>query len=146
MKTLKLQILSYLLFFALLMVGCSASGPAFQKVTNIPEGKALIYFYRIGAFAAATGTWSVKVNDVDIVSINSGGYYPYFCDPGYAKIDGSFGLGIEGSLGTIDLNVKPNQTYYVRFHIEGLFTQEYIMDIPDETTALLELFDCSLQD
>jgi len=145
MKTLKLQILSYLFLFALLIIGCSASGPAFQRVKNIPEGQALIYFYRVGSMASATETWQVKVNDVDIVSMSSGGYYPYFCEPGYAKIEGSFGL-LGWNLEPIDLNIKPNQTYYIRFHIEGFFPQEFIMDIPDKTMALLELYDCNLQE
>lgn len=145
MKLLKRTKLLSLIILSIAITGCTASGVAFQKVQNIPEGKALIYFYRVGTMAGVVGIWGVTVNGEEVGSIKSGGYIPYFCKPGYAKIEGTFGLGI--TYEPIDLNIKEGGTYYIRFHnVGGILSATFAMDIPDEETAILELYDCSLQE
>ena len=79
----RLGLESWLLIVVLTMTGC-ASGPLFQKIDNIPAGKAVVYIYRPvptlmhGAGAAP----HVVINDLNAIPLKTGGYYPYFSAPG----------------------------------------------------------------
>ncbi|MDD5321203.1 MAG: hypothetical protein PHD43_11440 [Methylococcales bacterium] len=72
----------WIILASALIVGCSASGPAFKPVDPIPAGKGVVYIYRQpgGMGSGAYGT--VTANKTPITKILTGGYFPYISNPG----------------------------------------------------------------
>lgn len=89
--------------------GCAISGDAFTTATSVPDGKALIYVYRNGAFAGAAMTPTVTMGSDIKFPLGLSGYYPYVAPAGPILIRIT-------DVGTrsITLDAKAGQTYYVR--------------------------------
>ena len=95
------------------MSGCATSGPAFQKVENIPADKGLVYIYRSPSFKGAAVSYDVHVknngNDKVVTNLKNGGYFPYLASAGenelWAKTEAK---------SSVTLDVKPGETYYVK--------------------------------
>src|SRR5438105_10292168 len=75
----------WLLIAVLAMTGC-ASGPAFQKIEDIPADKALVYIYRPSVMHGAALVPYVVINNLNAIPLKTGGYYPYFSAPGDVTI------------------------------------------------------------
>ena len=71
-----------LLFGAMLLTGCGASGPGFKPVTSVPADKGVVYVYRQSNFVGGGVFGTVKANNKPITKIKNGGYYPYIASPG----------------------------------------------------------------
>lgn len=126
------------------MSGCATSGPAFQKVENIPADKGLVYIYRSSSFKGAAVSYDVHVknkgNDKVVTNLKNGGYFPYFADAGenevWAKTEAK---------SSVTLDVKPGQTYYVKGGIRMGFAigrPELTMQPADVGAA--EILECKL--
>jgi hypothetical protein len=82
----RLPSLGTLLIGVLLVVGCATLGPSFQPVDKIPEGMGLIYIYRVPEVAGEALSYDVKVRDMIVTTLRSGGYYPYLVTPGEVQL------------------------------------------------------------
>ena len=71
-----------ILFGAMLLTSCGASGPAFKPVSPIPAGKGVVYVYRQSSIIGGGVFGTVKANNQPITKIKNGGYFPYIASPG----------------------------------------------------------------
>ncbi|TNF92924.1 MAG: DUF2846 domain-containing protein [Gammaproteobacteria bacterium] len=146
MKRLNLHGLLSLVIAAFMAIlsGCSATGPIYQEVDSVPDGKALVYIYRPGKFMGGGVVFDVHAGNVEddmaIVELRSGGYYPYFAQPGelqlWAKTESMTSL-------TLDINAGD------RRYIKGTVGVGFLVGRPkltevDEQTGAREIKECVL--
>lgn len=130
--------------FLVILSGCSATGPVYQKVDSVPDGQALVYIYRPGKFIGGGVVYDVHAgsvtDDTEIVELRSGGYYPYFAPPGelqlWAKTESMTSL-------TLDLNAGD------RRYVKGTVGVGFLVGRPkltevDEQTGAREIKECKL--
>jgi hypothetical protein len=72
----------WIILIAVLLSGCSASGPAFKPVNPIPADKGVVYIYREPAIVGGAVYGTVTANNSPITKIKNGGYFPYIANPG----------------------------------------------------------------
>ena len=65
--------------------GCTATGALFKEV-QIPEGKAVLYFYREWGFEGSGVAQELYVNGEYLVEVTNGGYISYVADPSQVTI------------------------------------------------------------
>jgi hypothetical protein len=119
--------------------GCASTGPAFQKVESIPPGKGLVYIYRPSTFHGAALVPMIVVKDFHALPLKSGGYYTYVAPPGPISI----AINHTGRR-TVDFDVKPGETYYVRGGMVVMgFGVPYI-ELATADKALPELVECKM--
>jgi hypothetical protein len=146
MKQLDIRSLFPLAIVVLLAIlsGCSATGPVYKKVDTIPEGQALVYIYRPGKFMGGGVVFDVHSgsieDDTEIVELRSGGYFPYFTQPGelqlWAKTESTTSL-------TLDL--KAGDLRYVRGTVGvGFFVGRPKLTEVDENIGAAEIKECVL--
>jgi hypothetical protein len=83
----------------------------FEPVKEIPEGKALVYFFRPSSMVEAVQHFSVNANDskVSEVHLRNGTYLVYFANPGQYM----FWTQIMTTKSEVLLDVKAGKTYYI---------------------------------
>jgi len=146
MKRLYCHSLFSLVFviYLVLISGCSATGPVYKKVDTIPEGQALVYIYRPGKFMGGGVVFDVHSGNIEdeteIVELRSGGYFPYFTQPGelqlWAKTESTTSL-------TLDL--KAGDLRYVRGTVGvGFLIGRPKLTEVDEQTGAAEIKECVL--
>jgi hypothetical protein len=92
---------------AVVGTGCSASGPAFEKIA-IPEGKSVIYTYRPSSFFGAALSPMVVCGGKG-VGLKPGGYHPIIVDPGPVLCTAS-----TESTSEVNVEAAPGAENYVR--------------------------------
>lgn len=82
-------ILKKLFYVTMLMIICfsflagCASGPTFQKVSLVPDGKSIVYFYRQERFYGSASSPEIYDNGNLILNgLTNGGYWVYYITPG----------------------------------------------------------------
>jgi hypothetical protein len=117
--------------------GCAISGDAFTAAPSVPDGKALIYVYRNGAFAGAAFTPTVTLGSDVKFPLGLSGYYPYVAPAGPILIRIT-------DVGTrsFTLDAKPGQTYYVRGGLAFMAAGFPSLGQVPAAEALVELKDC----
>jgi hypothetical protein len=94
---------------ALLLAGC-ATGASYQGASTIPEGKALIYIYRLPKFVGFAIFYDVKAGETVVTTLKAGGYFPYVVS---APAEVELWARTEAK-SSVTLDVKPGQIYYVK--------------------------------
>ncbi len=74
------------------IIACSASGPIFTSLYEIPNNKSVIYFYREKSLSGAISPFNINVNDKKVIGLKNDGYFPNIADAGVNKIKGNFGI------------------------------------------------------
>jgi hypothetical protein len=84
----------------------------FAPVTEIPEGKALVYIYRPGSMVGAAVHYSINANDTKVSEshLRNKSYLVFFADPGRY----TFWAQVTNTRREVDLDVEAGKTYYVR--------------------------------
>lgn len=77
----KYRIIILVVVVTAVLAGCASLGPPFMEEPSIPEGKALVYIYRPSSFVGSAISYLVTANDMPVVTLYNGGYFPYFTDP-----------------------------------------------------------------
>ena len=82
----------------------------FEALNPIPEGKAVVYIYRVSSYAAAIH-YKVNANDEPVMhmALYIDGYMVYLADPGKLELWAQMGKHREG----IDLDVVAGKSYFV---------------------------------
>lgn len=127
--------------------GCAATGPLFKEV-EVPEDKAVLYFYRKSSIVGSGLSHELYVNGEYITEITNGGYIPYMADPGQVNIvstqtrgeffrkTGLWSKAMEkveshGNLGPGIIEVQPGAVYY--FKCEGKVGTDLLLKrVPEE--------------
>lgn len=131
----------------------AALGDNFKQTVTVPDGKALIYFYRLPGqtgFAAISNNdapppFGIKANGKTIVTLIRGGYYAYVTDPGRIEFT-TFEVGFmaPGSTFSITVDAKAKQAYYIKgIHGKGLGGRARLDAVSPETGAS-EMVNCKL--
>lgn len=126
-------------FMLLALAGCAAKGPAFRPAQEVPPNKALVYIYRLGGMGSGV-TYTVKTGDEEIVSLSSGGYYPYLADPGERE----FWARTEAKA-TATEQLRAGETYYLKGGIGiGFFVGHPKLAFVSRAVGESEVKDCNL--
>jgi hypothetical protein len=129
-------ILKTWLILILLLPGSAAlAQEKFKPVTEIPEGKALVYIYRPGSMMGALVNYTVRV-DEDKVSEDhlwTGQYLVHFATPGTHRYWGQTTTKIREMF----LQVEAGKTYYIRASCCDFI-------IPTQEKAQKDIAKCSL--
>jgi hypothetical protein len=124
-KSMSLQSLSkskyvFVLFF--LVTGCATvpPGPRFQTISDIPDGKGVIYIYKPDNYGKSI--YQISVNGIPVTRLYRNSYFPYVASPGINIITGvkqirageilTTALGLEPDI-KIEVNVEAGQSYYI---------------------------------
>ncbi len=85
-KFLVTTLVGFLFPLVVWLQGCATtSGPLFKQ-SPVPEGKAVLYFYREWDFRGAALNHELYVNGDYLTEVTNGGYIPYVADPGQVNI------------------------------------------------------------
>ena len=120
------------------LIGCSynqAGGPQFTAAAVSNPSHALIYIYRpADKQGGYNKSYQVTSNGVRLPNIQFNGYYSHEINPGHVHLAASprienGGLAIldqaidaaTAKPAQLDLDVRPGQVYYVKFHREMTF-------------------------
>lgn len=105
---------------ALLLLGCAATGPAFQSAAAPKEDDALIYVYRPESSTLSARSARIHVDGAPVVDLSNNGYTTVYVKAGRHKVSQYYPalLGVLGSGKTeepveIWIDAKPNQRHYV---------------------------------
>jgi hypothetical protein len=133
-----------LLLSVAIIAGCAASGPRFEATAQAPSDKGLVYIYRPGKFMGGGVVFDVhvgpKADNNAIVSLRSGGYFPYYAEPGELEL-----WGKTESTSSVTVDVKAGQTTYVRGSVGvGFLVGRPSLEVVDSATGEKELKDCKL--
>jgi hypothetical protein len=132
----KMKMFTGLFGIAALLSAC-ASGPPFEKITSIPDNKALIYVYRPSSLQGAAFSPEVKMDEKTAFKLPSGGYFAHFATPGKNTVSIT-NVGTR----TVDIDAKAGETYYVKGGTVPMgFGVPAIALVPAETGAS-EVQDC----
>jgi hypothetical protein len=119
--------------------GCSASGPAFQRV-QIPEGKSVVYAYRSGSLIGWAVRPSVNCGDTG-ASLAPSGYHPFVVAPGSVTCSAA-----TESRAEVRVDAKANEESYVRETIGvGIFVGRPHLQVVDKATGAQEIEACKMQ-
>jgi hypothetical protein len=101
-----------LLLFTLILTCNSVFSQKFTPVTEIPEGKALVYIYRPGSMVGAAVHYTVNANDAKVseAHLKNKSYLVFFAEPGRY----TFWAQVTNTRREIDLDVEAGKTYYVK--------------------------------
>ena len=146
MKTIGLRMMRGIFAVAAiaLLGACAASGPRYETAAAPPAGKGLVYIYRPGKFMGGGVVFDVhagpKVDNRAIVELQSGGYYPYYAEPGELEL-----WSKTESTSSVTVDVRAGETAYVRGSIGvGFFVGRPSLEVVDKGTGEREIRECKL--
>jgi len=141
MKEFRFSGYAFSLAMICLMAGC-AQGPPFKKVTEIPQGKGLVYIYRPAGIVGSAVRYEVYAGTDDVGHLVPGGYLTYFANPGELEI-----WGKTEARGSVTLDVKAGQEQYVKGSLGvGLFVGRPILTVVEPQVGQREIRDCKQAD
>ncbi len=116
-------ILRFISLAAVLCIAGCATGPKFASVNKVPEGKALIYVYRMFNIGGVASFHRIYANGELVADFANASYYPFIVSPGKVTFSSQSEsispiidlINSKDTLLTID--AISGQTYYAKFHI-----------------------------
>ncbi|MBN2259286.1 MAG: hypothetical protein JW702_01950 [Clostridiales bacterium] len=115
----------------------------FQEVTEIPDGKAVVYFYRFNSFNTFT---KFAINDgnkpVSPILLATKGYIVYFAEPGKKE----FWAQIGKAKSQIEIYIEAGKSYFVSGRVtpgQAKVGKPLLLEVSNEE-ALKEIKKCKL--
>jgi hypothetical protein len=135
-----------LLFSFLVLVGCAvkASGPAFQRIDNVPSDKAVLYFYRPSKALGVLETDMAIVDNDSIVCNNvlMNGYCVYIANPGKHKLHSKSTVVDK----ITEIEIKPgDKLYFKAVHYCRAVGCFHTLNVVEENKAIEEIANYKLQ-
>ena len=138
MKSIKFSLLMIAATFFL--SGCSATGSHYKSVDSIPNGKAMVTFYRPKAFSGSGVKLMIVDNGAQIGRIQNGQFIQYSAEAGKHRFHTDTALAIDR---VVEFDVEEGKNYYVRTAIRhGMWVNSWYLTRVDEEEALAELIYC----
>ena len=142
-------------FWALVLSACAASGPIYQAAPEPKETDALVYIYRPSIFNSGglqTYDASFSVNEVNVVRLSVEGYSWFHIPAGDYKLTQGWSR-LSGGGDKLAINAKwlPRQKYYYRFETYsgysnlGVNQLRWRVSRVPEDRALAEIVSCKYQ-
>jgi hypothetical protein len=125
----------------LLLAACAASGTKFQRITDIPKDKGVVYVYRPNSIMGAAVHYNVYPGtDEAICDLIRNGYCLYYSNPGELEL-----WGKTESKSSITVDIKSGQEHFVK----GGLSLGFLVGRPnfmavDNKTGLEEIAECVL--
>ncbi len=119
------------------VLGCS-HGQLYRPVENFPKDRALIFFYRPEGLGIKGGNLEIKGLEGLIGKLRYQGYFTYLARPGSQTFFHDSYYGFD----KITLDLRPGETYYLRFYAKGIWNREVKFELVPEALARIELLDC----
>jgi len=148
MKKHHFNIFVILFALAALNFGCAGRRyltTRYTEVKQMPEGKAIVYIYRVKRLGTAVH-YAVNANDkpVNDLHLYLKGYLVYYASPGktefWAEIGGS---GRERTKVTLD--IEAGQTYYIEGSVKmGVWVGAPHLELVDNQEGRVEIKKCKL--
>jgi len=131
----------FLLIPTLFLAACAASGTPFQRISDIPKDKGLVYVYRPNSIMGGAIHYDVHAaNDEVVCDLIRNGYCFYYAKPGELEL-----WGKTESKSTITVDVKAGQEHFVKGGISmGFLVGRPNFTAVDNKTALEEIAECVL--
>jgi hypothetical protein len=125
---------------AALLAGCATMGPAYQEVTSIPAGKAVVYIYRPPGFVGSALSYLVYADQLPVVSLRNGGYLPYFSQPGTVHFS-----AMTETESVALITVEAGGSYYLKGTVQMglLMGRPKLQQVPDGV-GRIEIVKCKL--
>ncbi len=108
MKRCRIAEYVFLLLLVALATGC-ATGTSFKQVSEIPQGKGLVYVYRPSGIVGCAVSYDVHAAQENIGHLYPGGYLTYFASPGELEV-----WGKTESRGSVTVDVRAGEAQYVK--------------------------------
>jgi hypothetical protein len=139
---MKSRLLAVLL--ALSSAGCASVsyGPAFRKIDNPPQDRAVVYIYRPHLPFAFGEVYDVSANGKFVSKIGDGGYIQYLAEPGTLELSVRRPLTLTEKL---PLEVRGGEIHYVQVTVtRGILVAQpkFIQQSPEY--AQNEIMQCRL--
>lgn len=137
---------------AILLGGCSATGPTYKAAAEPVRDQALLYIFRPDAHAFVARSATFRIGGVDVAELRSGGYTQVYLKPGHYRVAHNWGAWAfdAPNLGRtleIGIDIAPGETRYVELHSEvstvGMMQRFrwVLRDVP-KAQALAKIADC----
>lgn len=108
-----------MIFGAVYLSGCAASGPKFTKIIEPPADMSQIYIYRPWAFSAGGVGLPILHNGEQLpYPLHNEGYLSYLAQPGRHEMHVNANGLIDRKL---QFNTKPGETYFIKLTIQNYF-------------------------
>jgi hypothetical protein len=137
MKGCRSSVYVFLVAMVCVMAGC-ASGPAFKKIDEIPQGKGLVYIYRPAGIVGSAIAYDVYAGTEKVGRLVPGGYLTYLSSPGELEI-----WGKTESKGSVTLDVRTGQEHYVKGSLGvGFLVGRPVITVVEPQVGQKEIQDC----
>lgn len=118
------------LILSLLLTGCSASGPLFQKVKLKDQDKSIIYIYRIDSQTMILRKACFSLDGKSLIELKNNGYTYLVTNPGKHKIRHNWekeALDSQGLKKTIEIDVlaSPCEAAYVELYPSSVLESSF---------------------
>ena len=130
-----------LLIPVLFLVACAASGIPFQRITEIPSEKGVVYVYRPNSMIGGAVHYDVHAGENEVLcDLIRGGYCLYYAKPGELEL-----WGKTESRSSITVDVKAGQEHFVKGGLSlGFIVGRPNFSLVDSAIGLKEIADCKL--
>ena len=113
----------FFLVSALVMSGCSATGPTFNGLTKPGPDEAILYVYRPHNSRSRNSYPCVFINGEKRDAIKDGGYLVYRISPGWTQVKFAICYDLpmiwdHGPISLQPMDIKPSTRTYVRFYVD----------------------------
>jgi hypothetical protein len=93
----------------LFLTACAATGTPFQRVSDIPKDKGIVYVYRSGSMLGGAVHYDVHAAEEVVCDLIRNGYCLYYAKPGELEL-----WGKTESKSSITIDVKSGQEHFVK--------------------------------
>jgi hypothetical protein len=111
---------------ALLLGGCVATGPKFETADATPQGRGILYIYRMPTILGSAAIAEFYIDDKHVISLSSDGYSYCYLTAGPHELTQYFnlqaldrGVGFPVAHTLLDFTMSDGGTQYIQFEING---------------------------
>jgi hypothetical protein len=122
-----------------LIGGCASTGPSFKGITDVPQGKGLVYVYRPSmGFVGSILSFDVYAGADNIGHLYPGGYLSYFANPGELEI-----WAKTESKSSVTIDVKAGEIQYVKANVTvGVIVGRPLLNVVEPMIGQKQIADC----
>ncbi|WP_445358579.1 DUF2846 domain-containing protein [Microbulbifer sp. ANSA005] len=118
-------------FFVILLSGCTATGPVFEKVAEPNGSKAIAYFFRQAAFYGSGTCPDLVINDKEVGCLKNGGFFEVELDPGEHTVLFDKGTWEPNKALRAKITVQAGEVYFFEYGqaMTGIFATPILVSV-----------------